>query len=950
MTSMLQGIQPQSMRIWIGICLVAAMLTTTPAWAQEKELAFVRDVLPIIQAKCVGCHSDQDPQSGLSLSNAEGFLKGGDRKSTLHDLQKVDRSPVLLAIERTSEDWPSMPPKAAEALTSSQVDAIRSWLRSGAVWPDESRIQELQATLPASISKDRISIQTSAGLSKDWNQRDYRRDEVWAYQPIRKHVVADEWKGNPIDYWIQQRLPIGLKAAPEATREMLIRRMYFDILGLPPSARDVEQFLNDPRPTVDVVADWGERLLSSPHYGEQMAQHRLDVVRYADSAGFANDYVRGNAWRYRDYVVRAFNADKPFDVFLLEQLAGDEVPDAQSESLLATGFLRMGPWELTGMEVAQVARQRFLDDVTNSIGETFLGHALQCARCHDHKFDPVPTRDYYAIQAVFQYTQLCERQVPFSMDENVGGFEEQKELRVREQEYRATLEQLDQELLRNAEKWFTDRSLPAEPWNEAIQFVRQSKGPNSEKGRGVFERARAYLLKQGMDESKFPPKLVGFSPEQFGLERIARKGLERLAWELDRYQPKAHSVFNGSTPEYKSVTAPIAIPATPFVKSAEPFHVLLSGDPFSLGPEVVAGVLTAASMHSRPHDFESTSGRRTALAKWMTNEAKHLTARVIVNRLWKWHFGKGLVDSPNNFGTSGKKPTHPELLDYLADQFIRDGWSIKKMHARILQSETYRRSAVHPNHESYDQLDPMRESYAAFQPRRLMAEELHDAMLQCTGELNTSTGGIPCRPILHPEVAFQPRQVMGTFAEAWVPNPLPSQRNRRAIYVHRLRGLPLPWFEVFNAPTPDLSCEARDQSVNAPQVFQLWNSQFTQDRSIVLALQIMKTNLDRDVAITSCFEKILARQPTTAELAACKKYWDDVRPLVKVTSSVPLPRSIRRDAIEENTGERFSYVESLHAMERFVPDYSPSDVDEEIEILARIVAALFNSNEFFYIY
>ncbi len=949
MKSTLHGTHVALMRMWIGTC-IWSMLSTAPVWAHEDELAFVRDVLPIIQSKCVGCHSDQDPQSGLSLSHADGFRKGGDRKAALFDLTNLDRSPILLAIERKSEDWPSMPPKAAEALTSSQVDTVRTWLRSGAVWPSESRIQELQTTLPASVSKDRVSIQTSDGLSRDWNQRDYKRDEVWAYQPLRKHDVAAEWKGSPIDFWIRQRLPIGLEVAPEAARDTLIRRMYFDILGLPPTARDVESFLKDPRPTEKVVADWCEKLLSSPHYGEQMAQHWLDVVRYADSAGFANDYVRGNAWRYRDYVVRAFNSDKPFDIFLLEQLAGDELPGSDSESLLATGFLRMGPWELTGMEVAQVARQRFLDDVTNSIGETFLGHALQCARCHDHKFDPVPTRDYYAIQAVFQYTQLCERQVPFSMHENVGGFDEQKGLRSREHEYRATLEQLDQELLSNAEKWFAERSHPIEPWNEAIQFVRQSKGPNTEKGRSVFERARAHLLKQGMDESKFPPKLVGFTPEQFGLERIARKGLERLTWELDRYQPKAHSVFNGSTPEYKSVTAPIAIPGTPFVRSAEPFHILLSGDPFSLGPEVMAGVLTAASKNQRPHEFESTSGRRTALAKWMTSDAKHLTARVMVNRLWKWHFGKGLVDSPNNFGTTGKKPTHPELLDYLADQFIRDGWSIKKMHARILQSEAYRRSTAHPNQKSYDELDPLRESYAAFQSRRLMAEELHDAMLQCTGELNMATGGIPCRPILHPEVAFQPRQVMGTFAEAWVPNPLPSQRNRRALYVHRLRGLPLPWFEVFNAPTPDLSCEARDQSVNAPQVFQLWNSQFTQDRSVVLALQILKANSDRETAITRCFEKILARQPTAVEMAACKKFWEDVRPQMKVASSVPLPRSIRRDAIEENTGERFSYVESLHAMDQFVPDYSPSDVDEDVETLARIVAALFNSNEFFYIY
>ena len=342
-------------------------------------------------------------------------------------------------------------------------------------------------------AEDGIVAATAGGLSPDWTNRRYDPAGLWAYQPLKKPSIEDPDLADRsvIDVLIDELRPAGLTVAPRADRRTLIRRATFDLTGLPPTPQEVDAFLTDPQRDHAAFSEVINRLLESSHYGERMAQHWLDVVRYADSAGFSNDYERGNAWRYRDYVIRSFNTDKPFDQFAREQIAGDEMGENQkaegsgqkedskpknstfslppSDLILATGFLRMGPWELTGMEVAKVARQRFLDDVTNSVGETFLGHSLQCARCHDHKFDPVPTRDYYSIQAVFATTQLAERQAAFLPQENITGFVETTYLEQRKEEYEATLERLDVVLLRNAQAWLTENSLSLAAWDEAVE-------------------------------------------------------------------------------------------------------------------------------------------------------------------------------------------------------------------------------------------------------------------------------------------------------------------------------------------------------------------------------------------------------------------------------------------------------------------------------------------------
>ena len=521
----------------------------------------------------------------------------------------------------------------------------------------------------------------------------------------------------------------------------------------------------------------------------------------------------------------------------------------------------------------------FLDDVTNGVGETFLAQSLQCARCHDHKFDPIPTHDYYSVQAVFATTQLSERAAAFLPVENTQGFEEKKYLEPRRAEYLATLQRLDEMLVKHAERWFVEKGIDPTKWIQAIaQAGPPQRGAKRRDFNGVFDSARNALTKQGVPEDQFPPKFYGFRPEDYGNERVARKGLERLKWELERYEPFAFAVYNGRTPQLTSVSAPL--------------------------------------------------------------------------RIWLWHFDQAIAGNPNNFVSTGKKPTHPELLDWLAATFVEQGWSFKALHRSIMNSEAYRRSARHPDPKSLVEKDPTGSSYAVFKPRRLTAEELRDAMLTATGELNLTLGGIPNRPEINLEAALQPRQVMGTFAAAWIPNPLPQQRHRRSLYALKVRGLPDPLQEIFNAPAPDFSCERREASTVTPQVFSLFNGQTTHSRALALANRSVKETKSDDEALTHIFQLVFSRPPQPSERQHCLAHWREIESLIsnEIPPTQKPPLEVRRDAVEENTGEKFSFNEKLHANTEFVSDLQPADVPTHTRALADVCLALLNANEFAYVY
>jgi mono/diheme cytochrome c family protein len=915
------------------VLLLAAPVAGQPPRESDGEKLFRIQVLPVLKEKCFACHGD-DPKKqkgGLDLRTAKSATAGGDSGQPALVPGKPDESPLYLAVTRTNDRWEPMPPKENDKLTAAQVEAIRDWIKLGAPWPD-------RAAANAGPTHG-VAVKTSGGLSADWTNRKYDPANLWAYQPVRRPAVPEIRNSkseirNPVDAFIQAKLDVvGLAPAPRADKLTLIRRATFDLLGLPPTPEEIDAFLKDDSP--DAYEKLIDRLLASPHYGEQWGRHWLDVARYADSSGLANDYERGNAWRYRDYVVRSFNADKPYDRFVREQIAGDEIDPAQPEMLVAVGFLRGGPWELTGMEVPRVARQRFLDDVTDAVGQVFLAHALQCARCHDHKFDPVPTRDYYRVQAAFATTQLAERPAPFLPAEKVTGFEEKKYLEARRARYEQELERI--------------RAIEA-----AARKSWETANPD----------------KKGQK----PPRHEFLTPADLGLERIARKGLERLRWELDRFEPVALSVYSGKTPAVRSVLSPFRPPTDPLkTGTLDETHILAGGDPFSPKEKVTPGVLSAAGEGAIP---ESVAGRRKALADWIADPKNPLTARVMVNRVWSWHFGRGLAGNPNNFGATGKKPTHPELLDWLAAEFMdptfranpdREGggeahplphgrgspkaWSVKHLHRLIMTSEAYRRASRHPDPKTLSAKDPDGTTYASFQPRRLAAEELRDAMLAVSGELNREVGGIPVRPEIHPEVALQPRQVMGTFAPAWQPSPRPEQRNRRTMYALKLRGLRDPFLEVFNQPGPDSPCELRESSTVTPQAFALMNGESTRARALAFALRLLRETNSNDEAIERAFRLAFGRAPTDAERAACLKHWAVMTERHKsLTLKKPeRPSTVERVAVEENTGETFTFTEVLDSAADFVPDAHPADASPECRGLMEVCLVLLNANEFAYV-
>ncbi|HCC99653.1 MAG TPA: hypothetical protein DER64_03925 [Planctomycetaceae bacterium] len=741
--------------------------------------------------------------------------------------------------------------------------------------------------LPAEGPADGETVRTSGGQTEDWTNRKYQPANLWAYRPIRQPVPPDDSQ-HPVDAFLRAKRPHGLAPAPAAERLTLIRRLTFDLTGLPPTPQAIDRFHNDKRP--DAYRRLINRLLESSRYGEQWGRHWLDVVRYADTGGFANDFLRPNAWRYRDYVIRSFNSDKPYDRFVREQIAGDELTPRTSENLVAVGFLRMGPWEHTGMSVARVTRQFFLDDVTNSVGQVFLGHVLRCARCHDHKFDPVPTRDYYSIQAVFAETRFAEVDAAFLAEENTGGFESHR------------------------------------------KYHRQRTEANN--------RMLASL----------PGRRV--TPDDFGRHRLGRKWKLLFNWSADRYRPIAFSVYNGPGNVGRRVASRLRKPSRQARGKRQPNRtsVLDGGDVFSAGDPVRPDVLSATGLAATiPVSFD---GRRTSLADWITHPDNPLTARVIVNRIWQGHFGRGLATNPNNFGATGQPPTHPLLLDWLATEFVRRGWSIKSLHRLILTSAAYRRSSHHPDRDTLSRLDPNRAGYAVFRPRRLAAEELRDAMLVVSGELNPRTGGLPTRPDMNLEAALQPRMIMGTFAPSYVPDPLPVQRNRRTIYALKLRGHRDPFLTTFNQPGPDASCERRETSNVTPQVFALFNGQESSDRALALAARVLKTADSDADAIHLAFRLAFGREAVAAEHRAALVHWktataDQADPPAKQQE---WPTRITRRANEENTGEPFTFTETLFEYRDYVPDLQPHQVDARTRGLAQLCLVLFNANEFLYVY
>ncbi len=900
----------------IGACLLCLLPGLRPASGAapqevDADVLFARKVLPLLTARCLACHGDRSKKvkASLDLGNRAGLLRGGESEEPALVPGEPLRSPLYLAVSREHEDdWAAMPPKENDKLSAVEIAYIEDWITAGAPWPDAARRAKLLEGEDPWATEPGAAVKTSGGLTDAWSRRKYDPLGLWAYRPLKQPQVpagtARPGAAHPVDAFIDARLPEGLGTAPQADARVLVRRATFDLTGLPPAPAEVDAFVAAWRE--DPGRAWSElvdRLLDSPHYGEQLARHWLDIVRYADSAGFSNDYPRPNAWRYRDYVVRSFNADKPYDRFVREQLAGDEIDPADPENLIAVGFLRMGPWEHTAMSVEAVTRQQFLDDVVNSVGVTFLASELRCARCHDHKFDPIPTRDYYRMQAVFAPVQFVDRQVPYQAFENRKGMAAGK-----------------------------------------ARFARLAK----QKG------IRSILT---LPASEQPVADFDRDSEKKGHAKVLKKRSQQLGRELKRYRPLAFSVYSGKNARRSSHQLIHRLPPEKERRGAraDDVHILAGGSLESPGEKIDPGVLSLfAGSRGGSALTTATEGRRRELADWIASRENPLTARVIVNRLWQWRFGQALAANPNNFGAQGARPSHPLLLDWLAGAFIERGWSLKRLDRLILSSAAYRRASSHPDPGKLAELDPRGVSYAVFRPRRLAAEELRDAMLAVSGELERELGGIPVRPEINEEVAMQPRHIMGSVGPAYQADALPSRRNRRTIYAERTRTLADPLLEVFNKPGPDLSCERRDSSTVAPQAFTLLNSPIVRARALAFAARLRKEKPgDRRARVVRAFRLAYQRAPSARELDDCLAHVDratarhEARPPVRTEP----PKHVVRRMVEEMTGLDFWWVEDLDLYaDGYVPDLQPWDVDARTRALADLCLVLFNSNEFVYRY
>ena len=849
-----------------------------------SETLFAHKIQPLFKSKCLACHGEgpnNKIKGDLDMRSLDGLIKGGESGEPSIIRGNANKSPLYLAITRVHEDdWSAMPPKENDKLDKDQIGYLRDWINGGANWPSEEKIAQILKSPDPWEKGNGVKVMTSGGMDPTWTNRKYEKEDLWAYQNLQEVEVPNEV--HPIDYFIEDKLPKGLSVAAQSDPATLIRRVSFSLTGLPPSPQEVKQFIdswNDN--SAEAWSNLVDRLLESPHYGEQMAKHWLDVVRYGDSAGFSNDYPRPHAWRYRDYVVRSFNEDKPYDQFVREQIAGDEINGSDPEHIIATGFLRMGPWEHTAMSVKAVTRQQYLDDVVNSVGVTFLANELRCAKCHDHKFDPIPIKDYYRMQAIFAPVSFSEQPLPWQEFENQKGIKEDGARYQR---------------LIKADGIRSINTLPEEE-RPVMEFDQES--------------------------------------EKAGHSKVRNKRRQQLNYQLKRSQAAAFAVSNGKPDQ---------------------IHILQGGSIETPLDEVNPGFLSLFSGSEKLSSVTNKkSGRREELAQWITDKDNPLTSRVIVNRIWQWHFGQALAGNPNNFGGTGKKPTHPELLDWLAQKFMDEGWSLKKLHRIILSSSVYQRSTKHPEPKTLARLDPKGVSYSVFSPRRLSAEELRDSMLFVSGELNLSVGGIPCHPEINDEVAMQPRHIMGSVGPAYQADPLPSQRNRRTLYAERIRTLADPMLETFNKPGPDTSCERRENATIAPQAFTMLNSPIIRARALALAARLERekpNSIKQQVQLA--FQLTYQRFPNKDELKMCFEHLKIFTDQHKSNpqEEIEKPKYVIRRMVEEMTGLAFWWVEDLdvYAGGEYKPDLKPWDVGIETLAMGDLCLVLFNSNEFVYVY
>jgi cytochrome c553 len=780
---------------------------TEPKVQATSTVRFDRDIRPVLVRACFRCHGpdEQQREAELDLSERSSAISERSSGKTAIVPGQVEQSELIRRIVSRDPEVVMPPPDAGVTVSDDEKRQLSEWIARGA---------------------------------------DY--DQHWAFRRPQKieppATIETGWARNSVDRFILHQLEQQqLAPASAANPQQLVRRLYLDVVGVPPEPAQTQAFVDDPSPEAwDRLVD---QLLDDPRYGERWAKFWLDLARYADTAGYEGDPEYPHAWRYRDYVIDALNSDKPYSDFIREQIAGDELVQitgageliaSQPEHLVALTFLRLAPFtEPRGDET----RDQLLSEMTSTVGSVFLGLTVGCAKCHDHKYDQIPSRDFYRLKGFFASVQIPP---PLPGDGfQLGGSLPAAFYRPDEESWaESTRRHYDEELQK------TRKQL-----DELTQTLAAALSAQPGKATSVSADDIRKIIRDGKGtENGLDPDSLRRYAEFEQYEYHCRNSLRRL-------QPVAMSLRHSFGPPYEP-----GMPAT---------HVLTRGE-YNQPAEVVApGFLTAVTGEERPAPYVvdpyhrwPTRGWRKLLADWIASPDNPLTARVMVNRLWHHHFGRGLVATTSDFGTLGTPPSHPELLDWLAIYLVENQWSLKSIHRLILKSSTWRQSSVVTN-AAAEAVDPDNQLLWRFPRRRLDAEAIRDSMLAVSGQLNSQQFGLPVFPPL-PEDLADVQKVQGK--NRWETQHGPEGR-RRSVYIFQRRSLNVPMLDVLDSLVPNTSCAQRRSSVTSLQALELYNGAFTNQMAVAFAERVRsEAGADYDDQIRRAFVTALCRLPSDDEL------------------------------------------------------------------------------------
>lgn len=766
---------------------------------QDKSAHFEQNIRPVLVAKCLSCHGPDKQEGSLRVDTFEALQAGGESGSAVEP-GSVDAS---LLIEAIRYDGLEMPPSGK--LDDKTIADFEMWVSTGAKWPEHTALRE------------------QTGLVTDGDR------QWWAFQPLDRSlppaveipVALSHWRDNPVDQFVYAKMSAaGITPAPQADDRVLLRRLYLDVTGLPPSPEQIDAYVEDLSP-----GRWPalvDSLLDSPAYGEHWARHWLDLVRYSESDGWNQDAYRPHIWRYRDWVVDALNGDMPYPEFVRKQIAGDEMPSTESgddtnadpQGLAAAGYLRLGIYEYNQRD-ARGLWNDVMNEITDVTGDAFLGISMGCARCHDHKFDPIPQQDYFALRSFFEGISW--------RDDLVAATESQElDYKAKNAKWLAATEAIRSEIAK-VEKQYVDRKWVSTVDKFPLDIQACFHMPVAD--RTSWQNQMAYLVsRQYLEEGGGPFKSLAKA------DAATRDKLLAELAQFDAIKPKPLPPLMTVT-DFDGMISPTFIPEEASRTAIAPGHLTVMQHLEELRSDAAAD-----SWQIR----KGTSGRRTALARWIGSKHNPLTTRLVVNRIWQQHFGRGLVSTSSDFGTQGTMPSHPQLLDWLTASFVDGGWKTKDLHRLILNSAAWKQATDHPNATEYTLLDPSENLLWRWRVRRLSAEQIRDAMLLASQELKQTVGG--------PSVEeLQPRRSLY----------LKSYRNKSDTFLHG--------FDVANGLR---SVAVRDTTTTPTQSLLLINGSYALGRARALASWLEKQHaLDTRKIVRDAYLRCWSRFPSSEEEA-----------------------------------------------------------------------------------